>query len=542
MSVLLEALKKAADNKKQSEDGPDRDLIQSDLNKKQTVDDDELQEIGVEETPDVAEKEGFSLSLKPEVTSTDTDETKESDKQPTIKETESAGSEVAAEKTQPVVDSGIKIKDESKSLETINPLDDSELIVDDNKFDSSKEPDDSYDWSMNNLPGYELDDASDSKVASQENTSKAISENNQILTTNKRFEAAPAAYSMRQFIFGASSNVALYLLFAFFTLSTIAFFSVYYFQQQSEVLDRDMLKYDFVRTELPSLPATQKVDESVELSKVEQGVVTDTTTDAGSIDSSIDSTSVDNATVETDSGVKHDIDAQKLNVDTAKAVKPKVPASKSTVVKSTSDQSPSLAIETVSQKSNLMNAYTALYANESDKAKAGFLQILEVEPHNIEALNGLGSVYAQTGQTTEAIQTYQKVLSETPTNQHAIEAMVSLINGSTAGPEWKNEIKTALEDNPGSAILNASLGNLYALDSDWKLAQAYYFKAHALDENNPDYLMNLAISLDHLGQYKLAEQYYTSALVNARSGNATFDEVSVKKRLVVIRQFIGQTD
>jgi tetratricopeptide (TPR) repeat protein len=45
----------------------------------------------------------------------------------------------------------------------------------------------------------------------------------------------------------------------------------------------------------------------------------------------------------------------------------------------------------------------------------------------------------------------------------------------------------------------------------WNDAQQAYFRAYSAEPDNPDILYNLAISLEHLRQNKLAAQYYAQA-------------------------------
>jgi uncharacterized protein HemY len=95
----------------------------------------------------------------------------------------------------------------------------------------------------------------------------------------------------------------------------------------------------------------------------------------------------------------------------------------------------------------------------------------------------------------------------------------------------ESRLKTLLSNQPESPALHFSLGNLYAGQSRWSEAQQAYFRAHAGEPENADYLFNLAVSLDHMHQKKLAAQYYQSALTAAETRSAAFDRNQVKSRL-----------
>ena len=98
-----------------------------------------------------------------------------------------------------------------------------------------------------------------------------------------------------------------------------------------------------------------------------------------------------------------------------------------------------------------------------------------------------------------------------------------------------SRLKTALGNQPDSPDLYFALGNLYAQQSRWSEAQQAYFRAYAGDPDNADFLFNLAVSLDHLHQNKLAAQYYQMALKTAEANGSTrpvsFDRIQVRARI-----------
>ena len=94
------------------------------------------------------------------------------------------------------------------------------------------------------------------------------------------------------------------------------------------------------------------------------------------------------------------------------------------------------------------------------------------------------------------------------------------------------ELKTLIGRNPDAAPLHFALGNLYASGLRWTEAQQAYFEAFRIDEVNPDYLFNLAVSLDQLRQPRLALDYYRKAeAVAATRGGGQFDRSTVTRRI-----------
>ena len=96
-----------------------------------------------------------------------------------------------------------------------------------------------------------------------------------------------------------------------------------------------------------------------------------------------------------------------------------------------------------------------------------------------------------------------RVRSTTPEPPRGAAGAVGRDSG---GDPMANEsrLKTLLASQPESGSLNFALGNLYSRQGRWSEAQQVYFNAVAADADNPDYLFNLAVSLDHLRQPRLA--------------------------------------
>jgi len=96
---------------------------------------------------------------------------------------------------------------------------------------------------------------------------------------------------------------------------------------------------------------------------------------------------------------------------------------------------------------------------------------------------------------------------------------------------YESRLKTLLREQGSSAALHFALGNLYAEQSRWGEAQQAYFNAYSLDSKNADLAFNLAVSLDHLGQGKLAAQHYQQSLQLDQSRSANFDRAKISQRI-----------
>ena len=82
--------------------------------------------------------------------------------------------------------------------------------------------------------------------------------------------------------------------------------------------------------------------------------------------------------------------------------------------------------------------------------------------------------------------------------------------------------------------MHFTLGNLYASQRHWQQAQAAYYEAHRLDPGSGDIAYNLAVSLDHLGQSRVAAGFYRRALEAARGRAAQFDPAAAARRIAEI--------
>ena len=180
---------------------------------------------------------------------------------------------------------------------------------------------------------------------------------------------------------------------------------------------------------------------------------------------------------------------------------------------------------------NLARGHSSLQRGETELARRDFEQALQRDPNNTDALLALAAIAHRQGRPADAENLRQRALVANP-NDPAAQA--AALNGPSAEADPQNtesRLKTLLSSQPDSAPLNFALGNLYSRQSRWSEAQQVYFNAVAADSDNPDYLFNLAVSLDHLRQGRLAAQHYRLALEASAKRPAAFDRNKTEKRL-----------
>lgn len=176
----------------------------------------------------------------------------------------------------------------------------------------------------------------------------------------------------------------------------------------------------------------------------------------------------------------------------------------------------------------LLDAWRAYQRGDYVTAGQGYRQVLGRDAHNRDALLGLAAVAQQQGNDEAAQQYYRQLLVLDPRDPVAQSA---LMNYSPDAGNTESRLKQMLSDQPRSGVLHFALGNYYAEQSGWGDAQQSYFNAHTLEPTNAQFTFNLAVSLDHLGQRKLAAKYYQQALQLDVSGNSGFDHAQAQQRL-----------
>jgi tetratricopeptide (TPR) repeat protein len=178
------------------------------------------------------------------------------------------------------------------------------------------------------------------------------------------------------------------------------------------------------------------------------------------------------------------------------------------------------------------NAYLAYRGGKLNEARQMYLEVHAKDARNTDALLGLAAIAQLQGEDRLAAQHYLRVLALEPRNAVAHAGMSALSTDANS----ESRLKSLLSEQRDSAALHFALGNIYAGQSRWGEAQSAYFNAYTLDSNNAELAYNLAVSLDHLGQNKLAVQFYQRTLqLDLASGDhqhsSTLDHPKISQRM-----------
>jgi Tfp pilus assembly protein PilF len=177
----------------------------------------------------------------------------------------------------------------------------------------------------------------------------------------------------------------------------------------------------------------------------------------------------------------------------------------------------------------LEDAYSAFQRGELDRARNDYQQVLSREPNNRDALLGLAAIDVRTRNYETAELRYLKLLEMDPRDINAHAALIAL-QGNVDPVQLESRIKNLIAAQPDATHLYFTLGNQYAAQMRWAEAQDAYFKAYTGDAENADFAFNLAVSLDHLRQRRLAAEYYRKSVTLAGTRAVGFDRNRAEAR------------
>jgi tetratricopeptide (TPR) repeat protein len=183
----------------------------------------------------------------------------------------------------------------------------------------------------------------------------------------------------------------------------------------------------------------------------------------------------------------------------------------------------------------LHNAYLAYRSGKLEQAQQQYREALNLDSSNTDALLGLAVIAQRRGMDSMAAHYYAKVMALDPRNAVANAGMSAL----TTDDNRESRLKTLLNEQQDSASLHFALGNYYAGLARWSEAQSAYFDAYKLESDNAELAFNLASSLDHLGQKKLAAEYYERALQLDAGKQAAFDHAKISTRIEALTGIAG---
>ena len=183
---------------------------------------------------------------------------------------------------------------------------------------------------------------------------------------------------------------------------------------------------------------------------------------------------------------------------------------------------------------DVARGYEALRSGDPATARKHYEAALAADSSSVDAHLGLATAAARTGDRETASRHYRRALALDPKNPSGVAGLAALTD-FTRPAGLEEQLRADITRYPQSTALHFTLGNYYASQSRWTEAQAAYFEAYRLDPDNADLAYNLAVSLDHLGQARLAADFYQRALRSAGQQGAQFDRGQVSRRIAELK-------
>lgn len=180
-------------------------------------------------------------------------------------------------------------------------------------------------------------------------------------------------------------------------------------------------------------------------------------------------------------------------------------------------------------------------SDELDSVQLAYEKQSVKDPNNTDILLALATIAERKNRPDAAEKLRRQAQQANPQSPAVIASVIGSLKGGVMRREAESHLRSWLAAHPRSAALHFTLGNLMAGEGRWDEAELAYFNAVANESGNPDFLFNLAISLDRLRQYRLAIQHYRLALEASDKRPAGFDIAQIRLRLVELQQALSDT-
>lgn len=182
----------------------------------------------------------------------------------------------------------------------------------------------------------------------------------------------------------------------------------------------------------------------------------------------------------------------------------------------------------------LAQAYAEFKKSEYISSEKIYKKVIDRDKNNHDALLGLAAIAVKQNRNNEAKEIYIKLLTLDPKDSYAKAGLSALINQRNAQLN-ESQLKIMLREQPNAGHLYFALGNILLNQKRYAEAQTAFFNAWSSNKSNTDYAYNLAVSLDHLGKPENAAEFYqlTVKLHEKSGGNVSVDDV--KQRIKEIK-------
>lgn len=185
----------------------------------------------------------------------------------------------------------------------------------------------------------------------------------------------------------------------------------------------------------------------------------------------------------------------------------------------------------------LQTAYAEFNLSNYQHSRELYSLVINREPKNRDALLGLAAISIKQKHYESARQKYQLLLKLNPRDSLAT-AGISSINKLIDPQLNESQLKFLIKQQPNADHLFFALGSLYSTQKKWPEAQSAYFSAWSAKNRNADYAYNLAVSLDHLDKKHQALKFYQLSIELIPESNSNFSLDDTQRRINLLQRSI----
>jgi len=167
-----------------------------------------------------------------------------------------------------------------------------------------------------------------------------------------------------------------------------------------------------------------------------------------------------------------------------------------------------LALGGEPQNLNSRMAYNNIRLGQFDEAKQCYLDILETDPENVEALKQLGYLEAKLGNLDRASHYYHRTLELDAENTDVILALAKVESKRGGNGSVKTLIEEGLKLDPDNPAFLGKLGLIHIKHKDYKSAVEPLEKLVAIEPDNAKAHRNLGVAYYQLGEKKKAKTHF----------------------------------
>ncbi|MFW2371693.1 MAG: tetratricopeptide repeat protein [Gammaproteobacteria bacterium] len=181
----------------------------------------------------------------------------------------------------------------------------------------------------------------------------------------------------------------------------------------------------------------------------------------------------------------------------------------------------------------LAQAYAAFNKSDYQASERLYNKVIIRNKNNHDALLGLAAIAQKQNRNDVAKGIYSKLLTLDPKDSYAKAGLSALISQNIALLN-ESQLKIMLREQPDAGHLYFALGNVLLIQKRYAEAQTAFFSAWSTDRSNTDYAFNLAVSLDHLGKAENAADFYQLSikLFEKTGGNVSIDKIQQRINLI----------